>query len=112
MGERRGRDRRSKSQRRLERLDERRPLRIDPELVVRARQNSQPWRDLPRALAEYVVLLVLPRKLRIRAGLAVVIPEVLVSSEEPQSVAHDRTAEVCREIPVASALISALRLAA
>ena len=74
--------------------------RVDPELVVKALHQLQARREPPRELREDLVLLVGPGECRIGAGLAVVVAQVLVSGEEPQPIAHDRTAEVRREVAV------------
>ena len=100
------------SQRRFKRRHERRPLGVDPELVVKARKQAKARRDLPRQLAEQLVLLVLPWECRVGARLTVVVAKVLISGEEPHPVAHDRPTEIGREVMISGALVSALRLAA
>ena len=96
---------------RFERLHERRELGVDPELVVKALKQLQAWSQSPRELREDLVLLVGPRECRVGARLAVVVAQILVSRKEPQPIAHDRTAEVRREVAVPGALVPACRLA-
>ena len=92
----------------FERRHERREIGIDPELVVKALHQLQAWAQPPRELREDLVLLVRPGKCRVGAGLAVVVAQILVSREEPQPIANDRTAEVRREVTVPRALVPAL----
>ena len=98
------------SDRGFKRRHERRPLGVDPELVVKTRNQTKAWRDLPRQLAEQLVLLVLPRECRVGAGLTVVIAKVLIPREEPRPVAYDRSTEIGGEVMVSGALVAALRL--
>ena len=95
----------------FERLHRRRLLGVDPELVVKALNQLPARRQLPRELREDLVLLVGPRECRIGARLTVVVAQILVSREEPQPIANDRTAEVRREVTVSGALVAACRLA-
>src|SRR5438477_13170085 len=86
-------------------------FRADPELIVHALDQLPGWSQSPRQLGEHLVLLVGPRKLRIRSGLTVVVAQILVAREEPQPVVNGRPAEVCREVTITRALVSALQLA-
>ena len=88
------------AQGRLERRHERRAVRVDPEFVVNALHQLQARLESPRELREDLVLLVGSRERRVRAWLTVVVAQVLVSGEEPESLAHNRTAEVRREVAV------------
>ena len=98
------------SHRGFKRRHQRRPLGADPELVVIARKQTQARRDLPRQLAEQLVLLILPWECRVGARLTVGIAKVLIPGEEPRPVAHDRPTEIGREVTVSGALVAALRL--
>jgi PhzF family phenazine biosynthesis protein len=48
-------------------------LRVDPELIVETLHQLQARLEVPRQLAEYLVLLIGPRECRVGAGLAVVV---------------------------------------
>src|SRR5207247_9813043 len=100
MAEGDGGDRRMLAQRGLERLDERRALWSGPELLVIALNQLQTWCELPRELGEEFDLIVGPRERGIGAGLTVVVTQVLITREEPDPVAADRSAQVCREITI------------
>src|SRR5258708_22304578 len=96
---------------RLKQRDHRRAVGTDPEFFVKALEQLQAWLELPRQLAEDVVLFVSPRESRIRTWLTVVAAQVLISGKEPESIVLNGTAEICREVTVPDALISAGRLA-
>ena len=112
IAERHGRHVRMLAQGGLERRHECRNLRVDPVLVIDARHQLQAWRDPPGDLPEDLVLLVGAGKARIGAGLTVVVAQILIAGEEPDTVANDRTAEIRREITVSDPLVSAAPLAA
>src|SRR6478735_2910471 len=95
----------------FKRLHERRLFRVDPELVVHALNQPPAGSQLPRDLHEDLVLLVGPGELRIAARLAVVVPQMLVSREEPQPIANRRTADVRREVAVCGTFVAACPLA-
>ena len=111
MAEGDGRHRCVRAQGRFERLHQRRELGVDPELVVNALNQLPARSQSPRELREDLVLLVGPRELRVGARLTVVVAQILVSREEPQPIANDRTTEVRREVAVPGALVSACPLA-
>src|SRR5262249_10711989 len=92
-----------------ERRYSRRRLTIDPVLIMQASNQLQIGLDLPGELPETLVLFVDSWELGVGAGLAVVIAQVLISRKEPKPVANHRTAEICREVTVLDALISAGR---
>ena len=94
-----------------ERCHECRDLRVDPAFVVIALIQVQAWCELPRELGEELVLLIRPGKRPVCAGLTVVVPQILVSREEPEPVANHGTTEIGREITVLHALVPGLRLA-
>src|SRR5262245_10244949 len=94
-----------------ERYDLCRDLRINPKLVMKTVNQLQVRLELPRQLPEDFVLFVRSGKLRVGAGLTVVIALVLISGKEPNSIAPQRTAEIRREVTVLDALESAERLA-
>src|SRR5262245_28953986 len=89
----------------------RRDLRVDPELVMKTVHQLQVRLELPCELPEDLVLFVRSGKLRVGAGLTVVIAQVLISGKEPNSIAAQRTAEIRRKVTVLDALESAERLA-
>src|SRR5215213_6305770 len=105
-----GRDGRVPALCRLERLHERGELGVDPELVVVALKQLQPGSKPPRELRENLVLFVGPRQCGVGARLTVVVAQVLVSREEPQPIANHWPAEVCRDVAVSIAFVSAGRL--
>src|SRR4030095_9989448 len=94
-----------------ERDDLCRDLRIDPKLIMKTVNQLQVRLELPCELPEDLVLFVRSGKLRVGAGLTVVIAQVLISGKEPNSIAAQRTAEIRREVTVLDALESAERLA-
>ena len=102
-----GRHVRMQAQGGLERRDESRNLRIHPVLVIDTRHQLQTWLHPPGDLPEELVLLVGAWKAGIGAGLTVVVAQVLISGEEPDTGSNDRTAEIGREITVPDALVSA-----
>src|SRR6266511_5347763 len=104
-----GRHRRVQASRRFEGRHQRGGLGADPELVVKTLHQLHTGFELPRELREDLVLLVSPRKLGDRARLTVVVAQVLIAREEPDSIATDGPAEVTREITVPVALVPALR---
>ena len=105
--ERRARHRRMPAKRRLVRRGKRRRIRVLPELLMKALHHLQCRRQPPRQLGEHLVLFVLSRERRVRARLAVVVPEILVRAVEPEAVADNRTAQAGREIPVSFTLVAA-----
>src|ERR671924_824501 len=94
----------------LEWSRDRRRFRADPELVVDALHQSPAGSELPGKLREDLVLLVGPGESRIRPWLTIVVAQVLVTGKEPQAIAKDRTAHVCREITVPGAFVAAFQL--
>ena len=110
MAEGHGRHRGVLTLRRFERLHRRRRLGVDPELVVNALNQLPARSQSPRELREDLVLLVGPREVRVGAGLAVVVAQILVAREEPQPIANNRTAKVRREVAVPDALVPAIQL--
>ena len=74
---------------------------------MRALHELQTRRQLPGHLAEDLVLLVGPWERGVRAGLAVVVAQVLVSREKPQPLTDDRASQVRREVAVPDAFVSA-----
>src|ERR1700704_5902161 len=98
MAEGHRRHRRVQALGRLERQHQGRTLRIHPVLVVEALHQLHTRREPPRELRENLVLLVSPRERRVRARLAVIVAQVLVSSEKPEPIANNRTAEIRREV--------------
>ena len=96
------------AQRRFERRRDRRPIGIDPVLVVEALHQLHAGSQPPRELREDFVLLVGSWESWVGARLAVVVAQVLVSREEPQPIANNRAAEVRREVAVPDALVPAL----
>src|SRR5258708_417294 len=93
---------------RFERLHRRWHLGIDPELVVNALNQLPRRSQSPRELREDLVLLVGPREIRVRAWLAVVVAQILVSREEPEPIANNRPTEACRQIAIPRALVPAV----
>ena len=81
--------------------------RIDPSLLVKALHHLQRRREPPIQLSEPLVLLVRARKGRVRAGLAVVVAQVLVRTEEPEPVAFHRSSHARGEVPVSDSLVPA-----
>src|SRR3954463_4910944 len=70
--------------------------------------NQVPGRSQPpRELRKNLVLLVGPREIRVGTWLTVVVTEILVSREEPQSIPNDWSADVRGGIPVTGALVPA-----
>src|SRR3954465_7150653 len=65
--------------------------------------RSQP----PRELRKNLVLLVGPREIGVGAWLTIVVPEILISREEPQSILNDWSADVRRRIAVTGTLVPA-----
>src|SRR6267378_2062241 len=104
MAEGHGRHRRVLALGRLERRHLSRTLRAHPELVVEALHQLHARRESPGELRENLVLLVGPRERRVRARLTVIVAQVLGSSEKPQPVANNRTAEIRREVTETGAL--------
>ena len=78
-----GRHVRMDARRRVERRRLCRNLRVDPKLVMKTRIQLQARLEVPRRLSEDLVLFVGPWKFGIGARLAVVVAEVLISTEEP-----------------------------
>ena len=111
MAEGHGRHRRVQALGRLERRHQCRTLRVHPELVVDALHQLHARGEPPRELRENLVLLVGPRERRVRAGLTVIVAQVLIPSEKPEPVANHGTAEIRREVTVTGALVPARRLA-
>ena len=74
---------------------------------MHALHELQAGLEPPGELPEDLVLLVGPRELGVRARLAVVVTQVLVSGEEPQPLAHHGTAKVGGEVAVSDALVPA-----
>src|ERR1700716_2970042 len=109
MAEGHGRHRRMQTLSRLERRHQRGTLRIHPELVVETLHQLHARREPPRELRENLVLLVGPRERRVRARLAVIVAEILVPGEKPEAVAHNRTAEIRREVAETGTLVAAWR---
>src|SRR5687768_797905 len=109
MAEGHGWHRRVRPQRRCERSCQRWLLRVDPKLVVKAviELPARCW--LPGELREDLVLLVGSREPCVRARLTVIVPQVLISDEEPGSIANNRTANIRRQVAIPVALVSALR---
>src|SRR6185295_10465583 len=90
---------------RFDPLHRRRELRVDPVLIVNA-LNQLPRRcESPRELREDLVLLVSPREIRVGAWLAVVVAQILIPREEPQSIPNDRSTEVGREVAIQGPLV-------
>ena len=104
------RHRRVEALRRLARLGRRRRFGVGPELIVKALHQLPARSQAPGELREDLVLLVLPRKIRIGARLTVGVAQALVSGEEPQPIANDRAAEAGREVAVLRALVAAVQL--
>ena len=67
---------------------------------MNALQQLQTRCEPPGELRETLVLLVGPRELRVDTRLAVVVAHVLVSAEEPQTIAHGWSADIRREVSV------------
>src|SRR5688572_14797711 len=107
MAERDGRHRRIHAQSGGEGRDECWRSGVHPELVVKTLHQLQGGAQPPRQLAEDLVLFVRPRECRVGSGLAVVVAQVLVSTEKPQSITRDGTTEVRREVPVPLAFVPA-----
>ena len=82
------RHRRVEALRGVARLGRRRRFRVGPEFVVEALNQLPARRQTPRELREDLVLLVFPRQLGIGARLTVGVAKMLVSGEEPQSIAN------------------------
>jgi len=75
--------------------------RLEPVVVVIAVHQLEARCNLPIDLPEDAVFIELPWEPAVRAGLAFVVPLVLVASKEPQSVFDDRAREMGGEIAVA-----------
>src|SRR5262245_5097199 len=90
----------------------RRNLWVDPIFIIKSLKQLHARRELPRELPKDFVLLVGSGELRVGTRLAVVIAQVLISRKEPNSIVTHGAAEICREIPIFDALVSAERLGA
>ena len=95
---------------RTARLRRRRRFGVGPEFIVKALHQLPARSQAPGELREELVLLVFPRKIRIGARLTVGVAKVLVSGEEPQSIADDRATEAGREVTIRRALVAAVQL--
>src|SRR5215510_6668808 len=95
----------------LERLDQGCALRSGPELLMIALKQLPTRFELPRELREQFVLFVGPRERGVGARLAVVVTQILVSSEEPDTVAPDGSTQVRGEITISDAFVPADRFA-
>ena len=104
------RHRRVEALRRIARLRRRRRFRVGPEFVVKALRQLPARSQAPGDLREDLVLLVFPRKIGIGGRLTVGVAKMLVSGEEPQSIANDRAAQAGREVTVRRALVAAVEL--
>src|SRR5688572_25112347 len=104
-----GRQRRVELLGRISRLGRRRRLGIRPELTENALGQLPARRQARRELRKDLVLFVLPWKVWIGARLTVVVTLALVSGEEPQPIAGDRTAEGAREVTILVAFVAGLR---
>ena len=93
-----------------QRLGRRRRFGVGPELIVKALHQLPARSQAPGELREDLVLLVFPRKVRIGAWLTVGVAKVLVSGEEPQSIANHRAAEAGREVTIPLALVAGLQV--
>src|SRR5262249_2374127 len=82
---------------------------IDPELLIKTLDQLQVRLELPRELPEGLVLLVCSRKLRVCAGLTVVVAQVLKSRKKPDSIATHWATKIRREVTVLDVFISAER---
>src|SRR5262245_14536863 len=80
-----------------------RDLRVDPDLIIKSLKQLQARRELPRELSKDFVLLVGSWELGIGARLAVVVAQVLIPREEPNSIVTQGPAEIRREVPVLGA---------
>src|SRR6478672_3593098 len=102
------RDRRVGTKRGFEWPGERWLFGVDPRLVVNAVDQLPSRRQLRGYLCEHLVLLVASRLVRIGAGLAVVITQILIAAKEPHALSDHRPSETGREIAVFGALVSGL----
>src|SRR3954463_12708978 len=74
--------------------------------------NQVPGRSQPpRELRKNLVLLVGPREIRIGTWLTVVVTQILISREEPQSIPNDWSTDVRRRIAEPGTLVPAPRAA-
>jgi len=92
----------------VERRHERRSIGIEPELVVNALIELPRRRQPPRELRKDLVLLVRPRAGRVGAWLVVVVAQVLVAPEEPETLRAHGPAEVRRQVAVSRSTVSTL----
>src|SRR3954469_12902509 len=95
----------------FERLYERGKLRVDPGLVMDALQQLPARSQFPCELREDLVLLIGPRELRAGARLTVIVAEILISGEEPQSITNSRPTDVRCQVTVPVALVATLQSA-
>src|SRR5215472_2214578 len=77
-----------------------RDLRVDPELIIKGLKQLQARRELPRELSKDFVLLIGSRELGVGARLAVVIAQVLIPREEPNSIVTHGPAEIRGEVAI------------
>src|SRR4029078_9547651 len=86
--------------------------RIGPELVMETAHPLHALIDLPGHFAEGLVVLAAPREQRIRPRLAVRVAQILITAEEPGTVAHERSAKMCCEVSISHAGVFGRRFAA
>src|SRR3954447_14531620 len=96
---------------RFERLHERGELGVHPGLVVDALQQLPARSQFPCELREDLVLLIGPRELRAGARLTVIVAQILISGEEPQSITNSRPTYVRCQVTVPVALVATLQSA-